>query len=70
MSPDLTPAALQALAETLGLEEDALDETVYDCKAEEASAINNQGLAAQVEYLCDCLGPAAVARLLRDRAAR
>jgi len=69
MSPELTAAALHALAETLGLDDEDLDETVYDCKAEEASAINNRGLAAQVEYLCDCLGPAAVAELLRDLAA-
>lgn len=67
MLPDAlnSPEALASLARALGLEDADLDEAVQDGKLEEASAINNAGLEAQIAYLCDALGPAAVADLLR-----
>ena len=34
-----------------------LDNIVYDLKSSEASAINNEGVRAQVDYIIERLGP-------------
>jgi hypothetical protein len=46
---DIEPKELEALAE--GFHEFLLDELVHDMKSEEATAINNRGSRAQLEYL-------------------
>ncbi|MFJ4880036.1 hypothetical protein ACIP93_33180 [Streptomyces sp. NPDC088745] len=51
------------LLDSLALDEDVLDEAVHEAFAEQASEVNNQGPAAQVEYLA---GGCADVHALRD----
>jgi flagellar motor switch protein FliG len=48
-------ARIRKLAEARGIDEDRLleilDGLVHDCKAQEASSINNDGIESQVEYV-------------------
>ena len=55
MKDKLTVEKLVALIEET-CEEDVLDDTICEFKAEEASRINNEGIEAQVAYLLDDLG--------------
>ncbi|MFD0271069.1 hypothetical protein ACFVGY_31555 [Streptomyces sp. NPDC127106] len=51
------------LLDSLALDGDVLDVAVHEAFAEQASEVNNQGLAAQVEYLA---GRCADVHVLRD----
>jgi len=37
-------------------DDEALEELIHDLKADEAAAVNNEGLCGQIEYLCERLG--------------
>ncbi|MDT9692774.1 hypothetical protein Q5762_31520 [Streptomyces sp. P9(2023)] len=55
------------LLDSFLLEEDALDALVHEAFAEQAREVNNQGLAAQVEYLAGtCADVHALRDLLKD----
>ncbi len=43
------------LAETGSLDQDALDDLVYEVKSAEASSINNSGQDSQVEFLLEAM---------------
>jgi hypothetical protein len=60
---------LIALAEQLGLDEDALDEAVHDSRPDDASQINNEGREAQIRHLV-ATNSAGVVRQLIEQAAR
>ncbi|MFD3539667.1 hypothetical protein ACFWUQ_09215 [Streptomyces sp. NPDC058662] len=68
MQPAPPPGQVSAqeiaeLLDSLPLDEDVLDVAVHEAFAEQASEVNNQGLAAQVEYLA---GRCADVHALRD----
>ena len=44
---------LASEAEAKGIEPESLDEAVHEAKSREASAINNEGLEAQIGYLLE-----------------
>lgn len=50
---------LMAYAEENEADSSFLDEMVIDCKCSEASAINNEGIEAQIRYLLVELGASA-----------
>jgi hypothetical protein len=57
---------LLAIAEHLNIADDALDEHVHDLVSRDGSAINNQGLRGQLEFLQRELGFAEVSRILEE----
>jgi hypothetical protein len=65
---DGLPEELERLLERLEEASDdmPLDELVHDLKGAEASAINNDGAQAQVEYLVSQLGAGEAARQIRE----
>jgi hypothetical protein len=65
---DGLPEELERLLERLEEAGDdmPLDELVHDLKGAEASAINNDGAQAQVEYLVSQLGAGEAARQIRE----
>jgi hypothetical protein len=52
------------------LDEDGLDELVHEIKGREAAAINNEGVASQLEYILDSLGAVGAASAVIDAAGR
>lgn len=53
---DLAESQLEEYADDKGLSgSDCLDEFVIELKLSEASAINNEGTAGQIQYLLECL---------------
>ncbi|MEV8535667.1 hypothetical protein [Streptomyces sp. NPDC051211] len=59
----VTAHEISELLDSLPLDEDVLDVAVHEAFAEQASEVNNQGRAAQVEYLA---GRCADVHVLRD----
>ncbi|MEW6545198.1 MAG: hypothetical protein AB1411_16540 [Nitrospirota bacterium] len=49
---------LSNMAKRLDLPDDALDSLVHDMKSQEASAINNEGIEGQLDYLIESAGGA------------
>jgi hypothetical protein len=64
----MTHHHLLAAALAAGLEPVDLDEAVHEAKAEEASAVNNAGLEAQLDYLVEAYGLDATRSLIEDAA--
>lgn len=58
--------ALKAQAARLGFTSSELDEDIIDMKCEEAGTINNNGLDAQLEAMCEHYGYKKAAQLLED----
>jgi hypothetical protein len=67
---DGVPANLVETAERLGLDAEQLDELIHEQYSQIASAINNEGLEAQVAFLVGRLGAKAVEDELRQLATR
>ena len=59
---------LTELAISLGISDDDLDDLVHDAKSNEASAINNQGVAEQIDYLVEAIGIADLEKRIRELA--
>ena len=68
MPEDALPEEMERLLERVeeAGEDALLDELVHDLKGAEASAINNDGAQAQVEYLVSQLGAGEAARQIRE----
>lgn len=66
-SPDtISPDEVHARAAELDLEEADLDDTVHDTASTHASQINDEGLAAQLDYLIQQHGAGGALALLND----
>lgn len=57
---------VRAVVEAKVNQSDVFDEAVIDAKCREATAINNDGYAEQIEYLLGQIGPRAIQKLIDD----
>ncbi|MFC4048353.1 hypothetical protein ACFOY4_01545 [Actinomadura syzygii] len=57
---------LVALAEGRELTPEDLDEAVHETASQRASEVNNGGLAVQIDYLIDALGPKGARSVIED----
>lgn len=58
--------AIKTLAKDIGENTDALDELVHEAKAQEASAVNNEGVEAQLQFLVESWGLESTEKTVRE----